>query len=77
MDKVAKTKITYEISQIDELVDKSQVLLSLVKNKEPDFLSYDLRLLLTEYMGFRHFSLTSFIKESKKVFLWSGIRFWA
>ncbi len=38
MDKATKTKITYEISQIDELVDKAQVLLSLVKNKEPDFI---------------------------------------
>ncbi|MBQ8678228.1 MAG: hypothetical protein IJ530_00525 [Treponema sp.] len=107
MDNAAKTKINYEISQIDELIDKSQVLLSLVKNKEPDFveitaiggilhsfyngienifvligktldfdfksspqwhrnlidcmfeqpdfLPSDLRLLLTEYMGFRHF----------------------
>lgn len=107
MDKALKTKINYEISQIDELIDKSQVLLSLVNNKEPDFIEItaiggilhsfynglenifvligqtlnfdfksspqwhrnlvdcmfsqpnflppDLRLLLTEYMGFRHF----------------------
>lgn len=107
MDNAIKAKIDYEISQIDELIDKSQVLISLCKNKEPDFveitaiggilhsfyngienifvligksldfdfksssqwhrnlvdcmfsqddfLPADLRLLLTEYMGFRHF----------------------
>ena len=107
MDNAIKVKIDYEISQIDELLDKSQVLMSLCKNKEPDFveitaiggilhsfynglenifvligksLQFDfksspqwhrnlvdfmfaqddflpgnLRLLLTEYMGFRHF----------------------
>lgn len=37
MDKALKTKITYEISQIDELIDKAGVLVSLCKNKEPDF----------------------------------------
>ena len=107
MDNAIKIKINYEISQIDELLEKSQVLLALVKNKEPDFIEItaiggilhsfyngienifvligknlnfnfnsspqwhrnlvdfmfsqndflpaDLRLLLTEYMGFRHF----------------------
>lgn len=107
MDKAAKAKIEFEISQIDELIDKSEVLLSLCKNKEPDFIEItaiggilhafyngienifvligksldfdfkaspqwhrnlvdfmfaqdnflpaDLRLRLTEYMGFRHF----------------------
>ena len=37
MDNAIKAKIDYEISQIDELLDKSQVLMSLCKNKEPDF----------------------------------------
>ena len=37
MDNATKAKISYEISQIDELLDKSQVLISLCKNKEPDF----------------------------------------
>lgn len=107
MDNAIKIKINYEISQIDELLEKSQILLALVKNKEPDFIEItaiggilhsfyngienifvligknlnfnfnsspqwhrnlvdfmfsqndflpaDLRLLLTEYMGFRHF----------------------
>lgn len=107
MDDSIKTKVSYEISQIDELIDKSKPLLSLCKNREPDFIEItavggilhsfyngienifvllgkslnfdfktspqwhrnlvdcmfaqpdflpsDLRLLLTEYMGFRHF----------------------
>ena len=132
MDKATKTKITYEISQIDELVDKAQVLLSLVKNKEPDFieitaiggilhsfyngienifvligetlnfdfrtspqwhrnlidcmfsqpdfLPYDLRLLLTEYMGFRHFYCHTYgytIKWEKCSHLFLGLTdFW-
>lgn len=38
MDNAIKIKINYEISQIDELLEKSQVLLALVKNKEPDFI---------------------------------------
>jgi len=38
LDKALKTKITYEISQIDELIDKAGVLVSLCKNKEPDFI---------------------------------------
>ena len=38
MDKALKTKITYEISQIDELIDKAGVLVSLCKNKVPDFI---------------------------------------
>ena len=38
MDKPLKTKITYEISQIDELIDKAGVLVSLCKDKEPDFI---------------------------------------
>lgn len=107
MDNTVKTKIYYEISQLDELLNKSEVLISLCKNKEPDFveitaiggilhsfynglenifvligkslnfdfksshqwhrnlvdfmfaqdvfLPSDLRMRLTEYMGFRHF----------------------
>lgn len=107
MDNAIKVKIDYEISQIDELLDKSQILISLCHNKEPDFIEItaiggilhsfynglenifvligktlnfdfksssqwhrnlvdcmfaqehflpaDLRMLLTEYMGFRHF----------------------
>ena len=38
MDEAVKAKINYEISQIDELIGKSEVLFSLVKNKEPDFI---------------------------------------
>ncbi len=38
MDNSITPKIEYEISQIDDLVDKSQVLLSLCKNKDPDFI---------------------------------------
>lgn len=38
MDEAVKTKIEYEISQIDELIEKSEVLISLCKNKEPDFI---------------------------------------
>ena len=38
MDNAVKTKIDYEVSQIDELIDKSDVLISLCKNKEPDFI---------------------------------------
>ena len=38
MDETTKTKINYEMSQIDELIDKSQVLFSLCKNREPDFI---------------------------------------
>lgn len=107
MDSATKTKISYEISEIDELLEKYQVLVSLCKAKEPDaieilavggvlhsfyngienifvliaksldfdfksspqwhrklvdfifaqpnFLPSELRLRLTEYMGFRHF----------------------
>lgn len=132
MDEATKIKVNYEISQIDELIDKSQVLLSLVKNKEPDFieitaiggilhsfynglenifvllgknlgfdfksspqwhrnlidfmfeqpdfLSSDLRLLLTEYMGFRHFYRHTYgytIKWEKCSHLFLGITdFW-
>lgn len=132
MEEATKTKVNYEISQIDELIDKSQVLLSLVKNKEPDFieitaiggilhsfynglenifvllgknlgfdfksspqwhrnlidfmfeqpdfLSSDLRLLLTEYMGFRHFYRHTYgytIKWEKCSHLFLGITdFW-
>lgn len=38
MDESTKAKIDFEISQIDELVSKSSVLISLVKVKEPDFI---------------------------------------
>ena len=38
LDNALKTKITYEISQIDELIDKAGVLVSLCKTKEPDFI---------------------------------------
>lgn len=38
MDNSTKLKIEYEISQIDELVNKSQVLISLCKAKSPDFI---------------------------------------
>lgn len=38
MDNSTKLKIEYEISQIDELVCKSQVLVSLCKVKTPDFI---------------------------------------
>ena len=107
LDNATKAKIEYEISQIDELMDKSQILVSLCQQKEPnfieitaiggilhsfyngienifvligksidfdfksspqwhralidcmfaqpDFLPSDMRLRLTEYMGFRHF----------------------
>ena len=40
MDKSVKLKINYEISQIDELIDKSQILIHLVKDKEPEFLEF-------------------------------------
>ena len=132
MDNGAKAKIVYEISQIDELLGKSQFLLSLVKTKEtdyieitaiggflhsfyncienifiligkslnfdfnsspqwhrklidymfaqPDFLPSDLRLLLTEYMGFRHFYRHTYgytIKWEKCSHLFLGITdFW-
>lgn len=38
MDNSIKLKIKYEISQIDNLIDKSQILITLCKNKEPDFI---------------------------------------
>ena len=132
MDEAVKTKIEYEISQIDELIEKSEVLISLCKNKEPDFieitaiggilhsfyngienifvligksldfdfksspqwhrnlvdfmflqpdfLPQDLRLLLTEYMGFRHFFRHTYgytIKWEKCSHLFMGIAdFW-
>ncbi|MBO7638824.1 MAG: hypothetical protein J6S91_07600 [Treponema sp.] len=132
MDETVKTKIEYEISQIDELIEKSEVLISLCKNKEPDFieitaiggilhsfyngienifvligksldfdfksspqwhrnlvdfmflqpdfLPQDLRLLLTEYMGFRHFFRHTYgytIKWEKCSHLFMGISdFW-
>lgn len=38
MDSTEKAKVTYEISQIDELVGKAQVLVSLCESKEPDFI---------------------------------------
>ena len=38
MDKALKTKITYELSQIDELIEKAGVLVALCKSKEPDFI---------------------------------------
>ena len=38
LDNALKTKITYEISQIDELIDKAGVLVSLCKTKEPGFI---------------------------------------
>ncbi len=37
MDEPVKVKISYELSQIDELLDKAQVLVSLCNNREPDF----------------------------------------
>ena len=37
MDEPEKIKIKYEISQIDELLDKTQVLVSLCRSREPDF----------------------------------------
>lgn len=107
MDNAIKTKIKYEISEIDILLEKSSVLVSLCKSRVPDFvetvavggilhsfyngienifvliaknlgfdfksspqwhrnlidfmfaqpcfLQADLRLQMTEYMGFRHF----------------------
>lgn len=55
MDNATKTKIKYEISEIDILLEKSSVLVSLCKSREPGFLQVDLRLQMTEYMGFRHF----------------------
>lgn len=132
MDNAIKIKINYEISQIDELLEKSQVLLALVKNKEPDFIEItaiggilhsfyngienifvligknlnfnfnsspqwhrnlvdfmfsqndflpaDLRLLLTEYMGFRHFYRHTYgytIKWEKCSHLFLGLTdFW-
>ena len=132
MDEAIKSKIIYEISQIDELIDKSQVLLSLCKTKEPDFIEItaiggilhsfyngienifvligkqlnfdfktspqwhrnlvdcmfsqpdflpsDLRLLLTEYMGFRHFYRHTYgytIKWEKCSHLFLGLNnFW-
>ena len=38
MDDSIKTKVSYEISQIDDLIDKSKPLLSLCKIREPDFI---------------------------------------
>lgn len=38
LDNATKTKIKYEISEIDVLLEKSQVLISLCKTKEPDFI---------------------------------------
>lgn len=38
MDKSIKAKILFEVSEIDELLDKASVLISLCKNKEPDFI---------------------------------------
>ena len=37
MDKPTKAKIEYEIIQIDELLNKSKILITLCKKKEPDF----------------------------------------
>lgn len=132
MDEATKSKIDYEISQIDELIGKSEVLLSLCKNKEPDFIEItavggilhsfyngienifvligrslnfdfksspqwhrnlvdfmftqadflpsDIRLLLTEYMGFRHFYRHTYgytIKWEKCSHLFLGLpEFW-
>lgn len=132
MDKSLKTKIEYEVSLIDDLVEKSQVLFSLCKNKEPDFIEItaiggilhsfynglenifvligktlnfdfksspqwhrnlvdfmfaqadflpsDYRLLLTEYMGFRHFYRHTYaytIKWEKCSHLFLGLsNFW-
>lgn len=129
---MVKAKIDYEISQIDELISKSEVLLSLCKNKEPDFIEItaiggilhsfyngienifvligkslnfnfttspqwhrnlvdfmfsladflpsELRLLLTEYMGFRHFYRHTYgytIKWEKCAHLFLGLPdFW-
>ena len=132
MDDAVKTKIDYEISQIDELIEKSKILITLCKNKEPDFIEVtaiggilhsfynglenifvligktlgfdfksspqwhrnlvdfmfsqpdflpsDLRSLLTEYMGFRHFFRHTYgytIKWEKCSHLFMGISdFW-
>ncbi len=132
MDDAVKTKIDYEISQIDELIEKSKILITLCKNKEPDFievtaiggilhsfynglenifvligktlgfdfksspqwhrnlvdfmfsqpdfLPFDLRSLLTEYMGFRHFFRHTYgytIKWEKCSHLFLGLSdFW-
>lgn len=38
MDKNIKSKILYEISEIDTLLEKAAVLVSLCQNKEPDFI---------------------------------------
>ena len=70
----------YEISQIDELIEKSKILITLCKSKEPDFLPSDLRPLLTEYMGFRHFFRHTYgytIKWEKRSHLFLGFSdFW-
>lgn len=38
MDKSTILKIKYEISEIDELLEKASVLINLCQNKEPDFI---------------------------------------
>ena len=132
MNKSFKTKIIYEVSQIDELIESSNILIDLCKIKEPDFielsavgsilhsfyngienifiliakmldfnftqtpqwhrnlidymfnhdnfLSVDLRPLLTEYMGFRHFFRHTYsysIKWEKCSYLFLGMPdFW-
>ena len=38
MDNSLKTKITFEISKIDELVEKTSPLLEKCKKQEPDFI---------------------------------------
>lgn len=133
MDSATRTKIEYEISEIDTLLEKSHVLVSLCTAREPDFieavavggvlhsfynglenifvliaktlgfdfksspqwhrnlvdfmfaqpnfLTPDLRLRMTEYMGFRHFFRHAYgctIKWEKCSHLFLGMAdFWA
>lgn len=62
MGSAERAKVRYEISQIDELVEKSQVLVSLCKTKEPDFIE------LTAVGGILH----SFYNGLENIFVLIG-----
>ena len=57
MANAVKLKIAFEISQIDELIEKSSVLLQKCILQEPDFIELNAAgaILHSYYMGFRHF----------------------
>lgn len=62
MDSAERAKIRYEVLQIDELIEKSQVLVSLCKTKESDFIE------LTAVGGILH----SFYNGLENIFVLMG-----